>query len=88
MFFNLCVQFIQEYEDIVRHSLIQIIKTEKLSEKKKFQGENQMCKVSLLNCLCIYWFILTDNERKTGCLNTQKKREDCLESFLLLALVN
>ena len=43
-----------------------------MSERTGFQGGSQMHKVSPLNCLCIYCFIQTDNERKTGCLNTQK----------------
>ncbi len=47
-----------------------------------------MHKVSPLNCLCIYCFILTDNERKTGCLNTQKEGGDRLESPLLLGPIS
>ena len=48
------------------------VREDRISGRTGFQGGSQMHKVSPLNCLCIYCFIQTDNERKTGCLNTQK----------------
>ncbi len=58
------------------------------SERTQFQGRIPMHKVSLLNCFCIFCFIRTDNERKTGCINTQKGSGDRLESLLLLAPIS
>ncbi len=46
----------------------------KLWKRTGFFEGSQMHKLSLLNCLCIFCFIITDNEWKIGCLNTQKGR--------------
>ncbi len=59
-----------------------------VSERTGFQGGSQMLKMSPINCLCIYCFILTDNESKIGCLNTQIGGGDRLEGPLLLAPIS
>ena len=66
----------------------QLSQAHNLSEKTEFQEGSQRYKVSLLNCLCINCFILTDNERNDRLFYYTKKEEDRLESPLLLAPIS